>query len=609
MTSDGQFKKANFGVGLYKNNTAYSEEGYYLDGDKVRFKDGKAEVLGGWVRETTDRNAQGVPREGHIWNSLDGRTYTAVGTHLKLEILDGGQWYDITPIVASISVSNSYSTSIGSSLVKISYIAHDRLVGDLIIVTTVATTIGGNIVIGGEYSVTSVSSNNGFYITTSVSAAATTTSVGGTGTIDFLLPVGGENNSLAFGWGVGTWGTPGSSVSAGWGDPRGAGVEVPLRLWSMDNWGEDLIACPNGGRIYWWDRTNGPTTRAVLISASPSVNGFIKVAYPTRHLVSYGATNLAGVADPLNVRWTDREDFNAWTVSVCSDAGEYRLRGGNYCVGVSDSKKEIMVFTDNTLFSQRYIGSDFIFGFDEIGSNIDLCGQNAAIGVNGVVYAMTTKGFFKYDGISEPMDSTVHDYVFQQGSEGLLNYTQKEKVYAGSNTEQGEIIWFYPAGSSLENNRYVIYNYRDNAWYDGTIVRTVWLDSGLKQKPYAFKDDGTLYVHEQGYNDDANPMKKYVESAYFDVGDGDDLMFIDKVVPDFLPASVGLNMNFTITTKKYPNDQEEFVKGPYNITNSTKKISLRARGRQAKIRYSTSVTNGYFKVGDVRMNVTTDGQR
>lgn len=605
MSSDGTLKKIDFSPGIYKNLTKYSLEGTYVDGDKVRFRNGKAEAMAGWARQPADRNFVGVARAAHSWTDLNSKIYYAVGTNSKLELFQGGKWYDITPVESSVSVSGIFTTSAGNPLVQVSITSHNREIGDYVIFTTIASSIGGNILIGGEYVVASVASGNVFLINAGVSAAATSVSTGSGTHVDFLLGTGEVSNTFGYGWGSSYWG------DSTWGTPRGgaSGVPIPLRQWSLDNWGEDLLACPRGGRIYWWDATNGPAVRAVLVSASPAVNSFIKVSYPTRHLVSYGATNIAGVNDPLNIRWTDQEDFTKWGVSASSDAGEYRLTGANYIVGGADSKKEYAIYTDNTMFVQRYQGSGYVFGFDEIGKNINLCSQKAAIGVNGTTYAMTTHGFYKYDGVQTLMDSTVHDYVFKQGSEGILNFNQKEKVFAGYNSEKAEIIWLYPSGTNDENSRYVILNLTENCWYDGTLVRTTWLDSGLSDKPLATDTTGIVYAHEQGYDADGSPLKKYIESAWFDIGEGDDLMFVDKLIPDYQPEETNLNMNFTITTKKYPFSTEEFVKGPFVVKNDTSKVSLRARGRQAKVSYSTSVTAGYFKVGQPRLNIMPDGKR
>jgi hypothetical protein len=607
VNTSGDFVKLKFTPGIFRDITQYSAEGMYVDCDKVRFLEGQPQVLGGWVRNPLDVSINGVERALHTWSTLDGEKYTAIGTNTKLYVVNGGNLYDITPVETSGVYTSIFSVSLDATTVLASITSHNRQAGDSFIIET-STTIGGDIVLFGEYVVTSVPSANTFQFEVPSSATVSTADAGASTSIDFLLGIGLESNATLFGWGGGTWGTPGLGGD-GWGTPRDSGIRGELRLWSLDNWGEDLVACPRGGRIYRWDSSQGTSVRAVVISTSPSANSFIKVGQPTRNLISFGCTNTLGVFDRMNIRWTDTENLDNWAVTSGSDAGEFRLPNGSLIIGAEESKKEILILTDDAAVTMRYVGGQYIYGFNEVARNINLVGQNAAIQANGIVYLMTTEGFYAYDGIVKPMLCTMHNFIFAtSGSDGYLNFDQKEKTYAGINTEFHEVAWFYPADGSSENNRYVIYNYLENCWYDGSITRTAWEDSGLNPKPIATANNGLIYSHEIGYSDDSNAMDKYIETGYTDIKDGKDLLFVDTLIPDYLPEE-NLNVNMTVYTKKYPADPNIVVKGPFAVNSSTQKVSMRARGRQMKLRYSTSTTNGYFRVGDVRVNVKPDGGR
>lgn len=609
----GELKKIEIRPGIVRNVTEYSAEGYYVDGDKVRFRDGRAEKIGGWVPEiveqnddSTDNSFTGVCRNLHAWVDLDDVRYLALGTHEKLELLSGGKYYDITPVESSAVVSNAISTSVGSTEVIVSDPSHGAASGDYVIFSSLASTVAG-VYLDGEYVISSVTGADSYIIDSGTTAAATTVSQGGDLTIDYLLETGNEDNAAAYGWGAGTWGTPGASASAGWNQPRTGTLTEDLRQWSLDNWGEDLIACPRGGKIYTWDATNGEETRAVQISAAPSVNNLALVAQPTRHLVAMGTHNVSGVFDPLLVRWSDGENFNDFIASAGNDAGSFRLKGGNYIVGAVQSKREIMIFTDSALHSMRFVGGEFIFGFDQMGSNCGLIGQQGVIDVNGVALWMGYNSFFIYDGAVRNLDSTVDDAVFDVDSSLAVNFEQKEKVFAAHNPDFNEVTWFYPTQTTTENNRYVTYNYEENIWYDGWMDRTAWVDNGIFEKPYATNPSGTLYIHETGKNDGSNPMGAFVQTAPMDISDGDSLMFVDRIVPDFrIPDNKTLNIE--VKFKKYLGD-DFTTKGPFTVSAGTGKVSMRGRGRHAAVRYSTSITGGDFEVGDVRFGVRPDGMR
>jgi hypothetical protein len=609
LTTTIQFKS-----GINRNVTEYSATGYYVSCDKVRFRDGKAEKIGGWVRELVSRdddssnsNFVGVARDNLSWSGLDSKQYYAVGTHRRLEIKVDGEIYDITPIVASVSVSNAITTSVGSHQILISVAGHAHNPGDEVILTN-STSVGNIKFTGDQYEIKTTPTLNTFTVSSALAATVTTVSQGNGLHVDYLLQPGNVDNTLNSGWGGGTWGTPGVSVSAGWNEPRSGTGVIPLRLWSLDNYGQNLVANPRGGSIYMWSASAGPLTRASKLTNAPDVCNFVQVAQPVPHIVAYGTEDVTGTYNPLLVRWCDGEDPTEWVPAYNNTAGDYPLAQGAEIIGAEQTKREAIICTKSgQVYSQRYTGVPFVFGFDPIGQAAELVSPQAIIDVNGIVVWMGTGSFYIYDGSVKKKYSAISKSVFDQDFDTSINLEQKEKTFCGINTEFSEVIWFYPSGSNTENSRYVIWNYLEDIFYDGNLSRTVWEDRGIFERPYAVNPDGTLYIHEQGKNDDATPMKSFVESAPFALAEGDDILFIDRMIPDFrLPD--GKVLNTTIKTKKFIN--EDFIeKGPYSSTNQTDQIHFRARGRYAAIRYSTSVTGGDYEIGSPTFAVKPDGKR
>jgi len=609
-SSDTQIQKINIAPGINRNTTDYDAEGQYVDCDHVRFRYKRPEKIGGWTKEQTTPEAFiGVPRDMLTWADLASDKYIAVGTNEKLEIYNGGQITDVTPIESSASVSNPFHVTSGSSFITVCVDGHNRSTGDYVLFATTASIGGINLL--SEYQIVSAGTNY-FIIESSTSATTCVSAGGGAAVFQFLLDSGDADNGFAAGWGAGTWGTPGVSVgtslSAGWGRPRGgSGVGTELRQWSLDNWGEDLLANPKGGKIYTWVASDGLDTRArVISSAAPSVVNFMLVAQPARHVVAFGTHNVSGIFDPLLIRWSDSENYNVWTAAATNQAGSFRLESGSFISTALKTRREIVIFTDEALHSMRRIGGDFVFSFDNLGKIPGIVSQHAAVDVNGVVFWMSPTGFYQYDGVVQTLFCSLQKYIFSPNSEGSLNFDQKEKVHAGANTEFDEVWWFYPANNEIENSRYVVYNYLDRVWYDGTIVRTAWNDIDIFDRPYATGADGKLYSHEVGKDDDGSNLKAYLRTADFDIGDGQDFVFVDRIIPDgtFIKTT-----NFIFRAKKYPNSTETQEKGPFEVTSATQKISLRARGRQASLEYSTSTQGGDFRLGVTRLAIKPDGGR
>lgn len=604
--------------GINKDQTEYLAEGGWVDCDHIRWRNGRPEKIGGWVRETVSQYSDtqnklftGVAREMLAWIALDGRKFLAVGTHRRAELFTDGRIFDITPLRDSRTETNAISTVSGESIVTIKYFNHDTSVGDAVTFANQQTDVDG-ITLNGTYLVVEVIDVDEFKVDSGITATGSTSDAGGTVDIGFLLEDGYQSNGDLTGWGGGTWGTPGQS-GQGYNRPRAGVGGANLRLWSFDIWGEDMVANVRGGKLYHWDRTQGETYRLQQIANAPLQNSFVLVSQPSRHLVAFGseiaAGPQAGTFDPLIIRWASQETLDQWTITTENSAGEYRLPKGNYIVGAVQTAHEIIVFTNSDVYSMRYVGGNDIFAFTPLGTNISAVSPNSFIDVNGVVYWMGVDAFYMYDGVVRQLPSTLGKYLFDQDGEGKLNFDQKEKVFVGINKEFNEVIWFYPALSSEENDKYVKYNFAEGLWDIGTMERTVWFDRSVYPKPYALDTTGVLYVQETGKNADGGVLPAFIRTAFFDIEDGEHQMFVDRIIPDIrLPVNGGINI--TVITKKYPHPTAlRVVKGPYLFTDGQNKISFRARGRQASIQFGVNSTNSDFEIGKIRLGIQPDGER
>jgi len=428
------------------------------------------------------------------------------------------------------------------------------------------------------------------------------------------------DNVLGFGWGAGPWGGDNPPLGNsgpedfGWGEGpenNGSTIGVPtvkLQEWSLDNFGEDLIANPKGGNIYRW-RRNMPGDPATLIQGSPRAN-LIAIAEPVPYLVAYGTQDLFGVFDPLLIRWSDQADFENFDPTsndATGTAGDFRLQGASEIRGIQKTKRETLVFTDDPVFSQRQVAGVGIFAFERVGDNCGIISRNASEHVNDTVYWMGEESFYLYNGSVTPVASSLDDMLFDRTDPNSINFFQKEKVYAGVNPEFSEIVWFYPSRDSLECNRYVIYNYLEGTWYDGNLDRTTWTSNSLFDLPLATDASGVLYEHEFGQNADGLPLRAFITTGVFDNSDGNQLIFVDKFIPDF-NDQVG-DLTVTFTGKKYPMRNETILKGPFTITPSTDRIDFRIRARQLQFTIESNEIDGHFDFGVHRINLRPDGER
>jgi hypothetical protein len=611
---DQNLTTISFNAGVVKEQTRKTAESFWTDADKVRFRLGKPELLGGWQNVTTPEQTfdlLGTPRALETVRSIDGQRVAVIGTNIGLFASNLSRYYDISPRVTTVATSSAFSTSAGSTEVVVSVSAHGLETNTVVGFTSATTTIGGNIVINVSAAVTvayqiSVIDNNSFAIDVGTTAAATSAQTGGDFTAYLHYPAGPDANEIVNGWGTGVW-----NGNFGWGSPAsGSSFVLPLRLWSLDLWGTEVMAVPTSGPLMLYQPQNGLDTPAVVVTAAPSVNQIVRVAPEARHVVLYGTHDLSGNYDPLLIRWCSSEDYTDWTPTLTNTAGDYRLPSrGSEIRNVTRMTDKTIILTDSDLFSQNYIGSNDVFGFVRGSENCGVISQNAAVEYNGVLYWMSNNGqFFKFDGRVQPLDCQVLRFIFDN-----LNTFQTDKICAGVNSRFNEIIWFYPEAGNSENNRYAIYNTAENHWTVGTLVRTAWKDSSTFSDPLATGSAGMgTYYHEVGYADDTQPMVAYLESGYFDLQSGNDILFANKVVPDF--SNISNNdpftgtLTLTLNARKYP-DAPEITKGPYLIQSNTQKISTRLRGREFAIRFDSNVINVPWRLGEFRMAIEPDGNR
>lgn len=602
MSSATKFLPIEFQPGIRRDTTEYAAEGRWYSGDKIRFRDGFPQTIGGW-QPFTGGSFLGFTRAVTQWSKLTGESYVGFGTNSHLYIWDKGSFKNVTPVDASVSLNNNLSTINGATSVIVSVNGHGRSSGDYITIlnTDVIPAFGTSL--SGEYSISSIIDVNTFVITVSTTAAATSTGTGGG--VNAVLPLasGLQSNIESFGWGRGGWGSGGWSegVSSG-------GVIQELRTWSLSPWGEDLLANPKGGRIYQWDATTGLDVRATLVTASPSVVDYSFVASELRQVVALGTTDVSsGSYDPLLVRWCASENYNDWSVSAANDGGFYRLEGGTEIKGYVQSRNETLIWTDSVMYSMKYIGGDDVYSFSKLGENVSPCGPKSIIDVGGVVYWMSHRGFYRYDGQVNQLPCTLQRDVFSYDGQFSLDHTQEQKTYCGVNTAFSEVWWLYQGidSTNSEINRYIVYNFREDTWVYGTLARSAWLDSGALETPLGFGTDGVLYYHELGLAAGNNILESYLKSAPFDVVDGDEMLLINRIVPDFTLTNQAY---LTIETKPFPNGPVT-QKGPFTITPTTEKIDMYARGRQATITVGSSAPDTFWRLGKVRLGVKTNGRR
>jgi len=607
----GKLSKLDFVPGFHRESTQYAEEGKWYDGNRVRFRDGKPENLRGYEKAVNDTPFTGIARDLITWSDNDTKKLMSFGTEKFLYVVNSNQLYDSTPFVSATTLTSVMNTQLNSPLVSISITNHGVSVNDRIFITS-ATSIGGSgILLSGEYSVVAVGGLNNFTISATTSALAAVTD-GGTADLEFILPVENTVPVQGTGYGAGTYNAGVSTTGArAWNRPAAAGaITFKNSQWSLDNWGEDMVACRRGGRIFYLDVDASITPeRAVVISAAPSVNNYIRVSPNDRHLIAYGSNEFGtGEYNPMLVRWSDQENFNNWTPSISSTSGEVILTGGTEIRGAIRSRNAINIWTDNAMYTQQFAGPPFIFNFQQVGTNCGLIAPHAAVDVDGIAYWMGENNFYAFDGRVRNLDCTVRRYLYES-----FNEVNKDKVFAGTNSEFNEIIWLYCSEFATEPDSYIIYNYKENHWVFGTSFYSTYVDHSVYENTIAtgrVSATAPRYVWnnepKDEYKGDGKILPSYLESGEFEIEDGDRILFVDRIIPDYTITNNG-SIQITLQFQEYPNSTP-ITKGPYTIQQTTKKIDLRGRGRQAKIIVSAS-SDSSWRWGAVRANIQPDGMR
>ena len=626
------YNKFQMRPGINREGTAFSAQGGWFDGNLVRFRKGYPEKIGGWVKEQI-ATYLGTGRALHAWVSLATTKYLSVGTTVKYYVKEGDNFYDITPIRATTSAGDvTFSASNGSSTVTVADTSHGASKGDYVTYSG-ADSLGGLVIaaaLNQEYSIDSIVNANSYKITAkdtdgdAITSNSSDSGNGGSSVVGaYQISVGLDNYVSGSGWSAGPWG------DGTFGSASGLAFNSQLRLWTQDNFGEDLIINPRAGGIFYWTENNGTSVRAVSLTTlganlPPTLALQTLVSDIDRHVICLGADPLddAGVArtsaiDPMFICWCDQENINEWEPTYTNTAGSLRLSAGTQIVGGLRSRQEILIWTDDALYSMRFIGPPYTFGVNLINQGIGLISPKGAINAPPGVFWMDRSGFYAYTGTVNRVPCSVHEYVFTD-----FNQEQSFKVFAFLNRQFNEVGWFYPSGDSLEIDRYVTYNYQEKVWSYGLLTRYAWLDEGVQPYPRATGVDTSNYVykHETGNDADGSPMDNvYIESGDFALdGIGNAYTQIQNAIPDVRFLGDGGSdqvVNFVLKTRNFPNETLT-TKSTNQVTASTTKVDLRGRARQAVVRLESdddATTNERlgvgWRLGDMRLNTRSDGRR
>ena len=613
--------KIQFAPGVNKEGTEYTADAGWFKSDKIRFRKGRPEKIGGWAKYSAN-TFLGVCRSLHDWASLESIRYIGLGTHLKFYVNQGANFHDVTPIRSTTSAGDvTFSASNGSSTITATDTAHGANVNDFVTFSG-ASSLGWLVtaaVLNQEYQITAVTSANAFTFTAkdtdgdTVTANASDSGNGGSSVVGaYQIGVGLNAYVEGTGWGAGAWG------DGTFGSVSSIGASAQLRLYSQDNFGEDLIFNVRGGGVYYWDESSGTSVRGVDLSAlggasnTPTAALQALVSDVDQHVVCFGVNTIgSSTIDPLLVRWSDQESAADWTPTSTNTAGGARINSGSKIVGAVQARQEILIFTDASLHSMRFVGSPFIFQFSTLSTDISMISPKAAVNARGVVYFMDKGNFYTYNGAVQPLQCSVLDYVFSN-----INLGQAYKVFAAENNAHSEVTWYYPIGSGdTEITNYVTYNYIENLWFVGTLVRGAWLGAATRDNPLATSiitstDANYLYNHETGYDDDGSAMTAYVESGDLELSDGEVFTFISRIIPDFNFSGDTDDASLDITLKgsNFPLEDASTL-STSTITNSSTQAYVRTRARHSIVRLESTGTGFGWRLGDIRLDMRTDGRR
>lgn len=638
-------KKIPLPPGFDKNDTPSQAEGRWIDGDNVRFQYGSPEKIGGW-RQINTSILVGAGRDIHSWFDLTGRRYEAIGTNKILYVLFEDTFYDITPLGSALT-SCTYTSTTGSATVTINKAAHGLNPGDLIIFTSVTTPgspttsfTSANFTTN-TFEIQTVPTTGTFTITMPVSESGTGVTAGGTITTTPYVTVGPVISTFGYGWGAGQWG-----IST-WGTARTtSNTDIDAGSWSLDNFGERLIATIKNGKTFKWDPNAGAgvSTRATVITGNPTATVLTRVSDRDRHLIHFGTETTIGTPstqDPMFIRFSDQEDIEDYIPDSTNTAGTFRIDNGSTIVAAVKGKDYMLILTDEAAYTMQFVGPPFTFSIRQVGTNCGCIGQHAAVFVDGAVYWMGDSGnFFVFDGTVKALPSSVDDFVFTTTGDSLgINFVQGDTVFAGHNSLYTEINWFYSKAGSMQIDRVVTYNYGLQSWTTGTLARTTYEDAHVFDNPTATKyietltpntptingvSNGGSYVfeHEVGVNEVLNltttsttssVISAYIKSGDFDLdidGDGEYFIKIRRFIPDF--KYLDGNAKVTLFFRAYPADETTAqgltTVGPFTVSSTTDKIDTRARGRLAAIKIENDALNDNWRYGVFRVDIQPDGR-
>jgi hypothetical protein len=622
-------QKLQFRPGVNREGTTLSNEGGWYDCDKIRFRSGYPEKIGGWAALSYN-TFLGVCRSLWNWVTLKQYNLLGVGTNLKFYVEDGGDYYDITPIrETNANPGAGITLTASGTVLTVSDPAADSLQANDFVTIAGAGTIGG-VNVNGEYQIATVTSGTTYTVT--LATAATGSNSAATITIAYQINTGLPIYTIGTGWGAGPW----SRLS--WGSGFTTGFGLQLRLWSQANFGEDLLFSPRGGAFYLWQPGGGATpaygTRGTAVTGTdvPSKINQIMVSDTSRIVICFGCNDLGAYdstpQDPLLIRWSEQESYTGWTPAATNQAGSYRLSHGSTIVAALQTRQEIVVWTDASIYSMQYLGPPLVYGFTLLADNISIVSPNAMATAAGVVYWMGVDKFYIYSGRVETLPCSVRQFIFND-----INRDQEAQFNAGTNEGYSEIWWNYCSKNSTVVDRYVIFNYLDRVWYYGTLDRTAWLDSPLRQLPMAATAGNIVVFHEAAVDDGStnppSPINAYIQSSDFDIEDGHNYGFVWRIIPDITfdgSDTTGATsdkpfVQFTVRPKQNPGSNYGTALSPtvtsaqsyagqttYNVQQFTEIVYSRVRGRQMAFKIESNSIGTQWQLGVPRIDVRPDGR-
>jgi hypothetical protein len=645
-------QKLQLRPGISRESTSLANEGSWFECDKVRFRSGMPEKIGGWTLDTGTADAALKPPSGSFWGvcrslwnwiTLGGFNLLGLGTNMKYYIQQtaGGDFYDVTPIRDTNTVaSNAFTTVNGSTTVVVNDAGHGGQTGDFVTISGVAGAVNGipAAALNLEFRITVIDSAT-YSIVTASPATSSGTAAGGA-TFAYQISIGGEIFTVGVGWGAGGWGGDSLGTLSGWGEaaPAGLGVDIQMRLWSQANYGQDLIINPRGGALYLWKVNASPTIydRAVLLSSTspapyttdtscPEVCNAVAVSDASRFVIAFGCNDYGSATlDPLLVRWSDQENYTLWAPAITNQAGSYRLSTGSSIVANLQTRQEILVWTDAAIYSMQYLGPPYVWGFQILGANTSIAGPNAVATASNVTYWMGLDKFYMYSGRVETLYCPLRQYIF-----GDINLQQQYQFFASTNEGFNEIWWFYCSANSTAIDRYVVYNHLEKIWSYGNMARTAWTDTPLRDYPSAAGYNGQLIYHEDGVDDGTtnppSPIEAYVQSADINIGDGHNYGFVWRMIPDITFDGSYVNnpaVMFTVRPRQNPGANYGAAPDPtvtsvqnyqgqrnYVVQQFTEIVYTRVRGRQMAFRVSSDGLGVQWQLGVPSIDIRPDGRR